>query len=202
MAVDHHAAQPARFLGRNAPELRVERLGEEIHLGQRRVFLSLGLLLSALGFCTFLGEETTLERHAMKSGPGQDQRNRLSGAHAADVRVVCSRDFGKSRRPVGRADITAQVEFDSLPATVRRAINDYVARTYPQAIPYMKWDSAGRSLSASKLGASCRIVLSGTGSTVVGISGDIGFPASLFVSENQLKNGLNQAIRDIKKRTS
>jgi hypothetical protein len=94
------------------------------------------------------------------------------------------------------------VDFDSSPAALRRAINGYVRTMYPQAVPYLKWDASGTSLSASKLGASCSIVLSGTGPTVVDISGEISFPASLFVSEDQVRKGLQQAIRDVKKRTS
>jgi hypothetical protein len=57
-------------------------------------------------------------------------------------------------------------------------------------------------VSASNLGASGSITLSGSGPTTVRINGDIGFPASLFVSEKLVRMGLDQAIRDIKKKTS
>jgi hypothetical protein len=57
-------------------------------------------------------------------------------------------------------------------------------------------------VSASNLGASGSITLSGSGPTTVRINGDIGFPASLFVSEKLVRIGLDQAIRDIKKKTS
>ena len=62
----------------------------------------------------------------------------------------------------------------------------------------MRWTS----VSASNLGASGSIVLSGSGPTRVEVSGDIGFPASLFVSEKTVRLGLGLAIRDIKKKTS
>ena len=57
-------------------------------------------------------------------------------------------------------------------------------------------------MTASGMGASCSIVLSGSGPTVVEVNGDIGLPASLFVSDKLVKQGLGQAIRDIKKKTS
>ena len=121
-----------------------------------------------------------------------------------DARAACratDRKGGTSSRDQ-TADIHALVEFDSPPPVVRRAILRYIQSSYPQAVPYLKWDAEGTSLSASNLGASGSILLSGSGPTLVEISGDIGFPASLFVSEKTVRQGLTQAIRDIKKKTS
>jgi len=98
--------------------------------------------------------------------------------------------------------ISVRVYFNSSPAQVRRAINGYLGRYYPQAMPYIKWDASGASMSAAGMGASCSIVLSGSGPTVVDVNGDIGFPASLFVSDKVARQGLGDAIRDIKKKTS
>jgi hypothetical protein len=95
--------------------------------------------------------------------------------------------------------ISEQIRFDSPPELVRGAITGYVERRYPRALDFVKWDSTGTRASASTMGASCSLVLSGEGPTVVDIQGRLGFPASLAVSESQLRKYLDQAIRDLKK---
>jgi hypothetical protein len=126
-------------------------------------------------------------------------RRRASESMAGRNCRPCSASSSESE---ANTDISVQVEFDSSPAVVRKAITKYVKACYPQAVSYLKWDDTGTSVSASNLGASGSITLLGSGPTLVQISGDIGFPASLFVSEKVVRIGLNQAIRDIKKRTS
>jgi hypothetical protein len=98
-------------------------------------------------------------------------------------------------------NISEQVDFESSPALVRQAITGYVESKYPQALGFIKWDSTGTRASASKMGASCSLVLSGAGPTVVDIKGKVGFPASLAVSEAQVMQYLRQAIQDLKKKT-
>lgn len=98
-------------------------------------------------------------------------------------------------------DISERVRFDSPPALVREAIRGYVKSRYPQAADFVKWDSTGRRASASTMGASGSLRLSGSGPTVVEIEGKIGFPASLAVSKDQVLKHLHQAIRDLKKQT-
>ena len=98
-------------------------------------------------------------------------------------------------------DISEQVGFESSPALVRQAIIGYVESTYPRALGFIKWDSTGTRASASKMGASCSLVLSGAGPTVLDIKGKVGFPASLAVSEAQVLHYLRQAIQALKMKT-
>ena len=97
--------------------------------------------------------------------------------------------------------ISEQIRFESAPGLVRKAITGYVRSKYPKALDYIHWDSSGSRASASKMGVSCSLVLSGTGPTIVDISGKIGFPASLAVSEAEVRRYLNQGIREIKQAT-
>ena len=98
-------------------------------------------------------------------------------------------------------DISEQVGFESPPALVRQAIIGYVESKYPRALDFIKWDSTGTRASASTMGASCSLVLSGAGPTILDIEGKVGFPASLAVSEAQVVQYLRQAIQDLKERT-
>jgi hypothetical protein len=98
-------------------------------------------------------------------------------------------------------NISEQVGFESSLALVRQAITGYVESKYPRALTFIKWDSTGTRASASKMGVSCSLVLSGADPTVVDIKGRIGLPASLAVSEDQVRKYLRQAIRDLKKKT-
>jgi hypothetical protein len=184
------------------------------------VAIGLGALCLALGLLSLLGDEpATVSGRGprLKYSQGRSSDARAGGgsqpgisAASAGSRRANGSTAGLKFRPSGTssyegsedAGISVQVEFDSPPSVVRNAIIKYVKTYYPQAVSYLKWNETGRAVSASDLGASGSIILSGTGPTIVQISGDIGFPASLFVSEKQVRSGLSQAIRDIKKRTS
>jgi hypothetical protein len=98
-------------------------------------------------------------------------------------------------------EISTQIRFKSAPADVRRAILDYMASHYPRAADYITWDAAGRSARASKMGASGELRLSGEGPTLVDIKARIGFPASMAVSASRIRQSLDRAVRDLKKRT-
>jgi len=98
-------------------------------------------------------------------------------------------------------DFETQVRFESPPAVVRRAIMDYVADRYPKAADYITWDSTGTRASGSKMGASGTMRLTGKGPTIVEIQARIGFPVSMMVSEIRLRRQLDQAVRDLKKKT-
>jgi hypothetical protein len=98
-------------------------------------------------------------------------------------------------------EIDTQVRFESSPSAVRRAIMDYVADRFPRAAEFITWDAAGTQASGSKMGASGTLRLSGRGPTVVDIHAKIGFPASMAVSESRVRSTLDQAIRDLKKKT-
>jgi hypothetical protein len=98
-------------------------------------------------------------------------------------------------------EFETQVRFESPPGVVRRAIMDYVADRYPKAADYFSWDSAGTRASGSKMGAAGTVRLTGKGPTLVEIRARIGFPASMMVSEVRLRRHLDQAIRDLKKKT-
>lgn len=95
--------------------------------------------------------------------------------------------------------ISEKVSFSSPPELVRGAITGYVERRYPRALDFVKWDSTGTRASASTMGATCSLVLSGEGPTEVDIQGKVGFPASLAVSEAKVRKYLSEAIRDLKK---
>jgi hypothetical protein len=97
--------------------------------------------------------------------------------------------------------ISLQIKFKSPPSTVRRAIMDYVAGRYPKAMDYFSWDATGTRASAKKMGASASVELSGEGPTVVDIQGKLGFPASLMVTEDQVRVYLDKAIQDLKSTT-
>lgn len=171
-------------------------------------FGSLGVLVVALGVCFLFGEvsesdpgnrgTTARAEPARRRGKGESAK---SSSRSSAGQTASSEGSGPVGGPDG-SDIYVRLDFNSSPAKIRRAINAFVASRYPQAVPYLTWDSTGTQLSASKMGASCSIVLSGKGPTVVDVNGDIGFPASLFVSTELVRKGLDQAIRDIKKKTS
>jgi hypothetical protein len=185
------------------------------------VAIGLGALCLALGLLSLLGDEPTTASSGrgtrLKYSQGRPSDARAGGgsqpgisAASAASRRANGSTAGRKPRPSGAssyegsedAGISVRVEFDSPPSVVRNAITRYVKTCYPQAVSYLKWDETGMAVSASDLGASGSIMLSGSGPTIVEICGDIGFPASLFVSEKQVRSGLGQAIRDIKKRTS
>ena len=98
-------------------------------------------------------------------------------------------------------EIDKQIHFDSSPAAVRRAIMDYVAGRFPRAAEFITWDAAGTQASGSKMGASGTLRLSGRGPTVVDLHAKIGFPASMAVTESRIRRTLDDAIRDLKKKT-
>lgn len=98
-------------------------------------------------------------------------------------------------------NISERIEFDSPPDHVRRAIIHYVDRRVPRASEFIRWDKAGRNATASKMGASGSIRLSGDGPTVVEIEGKVGLPASLLVTEDRVRAYLREAIRDLKQQT-
>jgi len=177
------------------------------------VAIGLGALILALGLLSLLGDEPTTASGLgtrLKYSPGRSSDARAGGGVSAGSRRTNGSTVGRKSRPScassyegsGDGGISVQVEFDSPPSVVRNAITRYVKTCYPQAVSYLRWNEAGTAVSASDLGASGSIILSGSGPTVVQICGDIGFPASLFVSEARVRSGLSQAIRDIKKRTS
>ena len=97
--------------------------------------------------------------------------------------------------------ISRQIRFASPPSAVRRAIMDYVAGRYPKALDYFSWDPTGTRASAKKMGASASLELSGDGPTTVDIEGKLGFPASLMVTEEQVRDYLDDAIRELKEKT-
>jgi len=97
--------------------------------------------------------------------------------------------------------ISMQIKFKSPPSTVRRAIMDYVADRYPKAVDYFSWDATGTRATGKKMGAYGSVELSGDGPTTVDIEGKLGFPASLMVTEDQVRGYLDQAIRDLKAKT-
>ena len=97
--------------------------------------------------------------------------------------------------------ISVQIEFKSPPSTVRRAIMDYVADRYPKAVDYFSWNATGTRATGKKMGASASVELSGDGPTTVEIEGKLGFPASMMVTEKQVRDYLDQAIRDLKAKT-
>ncbi len=94
-------------------------------------------------------------------------------------------------------DLYEEVRFASAPALVRSAVLAYLQSHYPEVISQIAWDSSERHASASRLGASVSLELSGTGPTLMILKGRIGFPAALAVSEAQVKTYLDQAIRDL-----
>ena len=97
--------------------------------------------------------------------------------------------------------ISLQIRFKSPPSTVRRAIMDYVADRYPKAVDYFSWDATGTRATGKKMGASGSVELSGDGPTTVDIQGKLGFPASLMVTEDQVRDYLDKAIQDLKATT-
>lgn len=97
--------------------------------------------------------------------------------------------------------ISLQIQFKSPPSRVRRAIMDYVADRYPKAVDYFSWDATGTRATGKKMGASGSVELSGDGPTTVDIQGKVGFPASMVVTEEQVRDYLDKAIRDLKART-
>lgn len=98
-------------------------------------------------------------------------------------------------------EIEKQIQFESSPAAVRRAIMDYVADRFPRAAEFITWNASGTEASGSKMGASGTLRLSGRGPTVVDLHARIGFPASMAVSESRIRRTLDDAIRDLKKKT-
>lgn len=96
-------------------------------------------------------------------------------------------------------NFSTQVEFQKPPAEVRAAIMDYVTRKYPKAAEYFEWDKAGRVAKGSKMGASGSVRLLGEGPTTVEIRAKIGFPASLAVSEAQIRSAVDQVVKDLQK---
>ena len=98
-------------------------------------------------------------------------------------------------------EFSTQITFDSPPADVRKAILDYVASRFPKATDFIEWDSTGTRASASKMGASGTLRLSGRGPTRVEINAKIGFPASMAISETRLRRQFDEAVRDLKKKT-
>jgi hypothetical protein len=170
------------------------------------VMVGVGVLSLACGICALLADEPPVRTG--QAAPTRPAGGRFAVSRRPGSSATCGRrtadafPASPSGVKVDASDIAVRVEFDSSPAIVRRAISKYVERFYPYAVSYMVWDESGRSVSASKMGASGSIVLSGSGTTTVEISGDIGFPASLFVSEKRVREGLDQAIRDIKRKTS
>ena len=97
--------------------------------------------------------------------------------------------------------ISLQIRFKSPPKAVRRAIMDYVADRYPKAVDYFEWDATGTRATGKKMGASASLELSGDGPTTVDIEGKLGFPASLMVTEEQVRDYLDEAIRELKEKT-
>ena len=97
--------------------------------------------------------------------------------------------------------ISVQIKFKSPPSAVRRAIMDYVADRYPKAADYFSWDATGTRATGKKMGASASLELSGDGPTTVDIEGKLGFPASLMVTEEQVRDYLDEAIRELKEKT-
>jgi hypothetical protein len=97
--------------------------------------------------------------------------------------------------------ISLQIRFKSPPRTVRRAIMDYVADRYPKAVDYFSWDPTGTRATGKKMGASGSLELTGDGPTTLDIQGKLGFPASLMVTEEQVRDYLDEAIRELKART-
>lgn len=98
-------------------------------------------------------------------------------------------------------EFDTQIRFESSPADVRRAIMDYVADRFPRAADFITWDSSGTRASGSKMGASGSLRLTGGGPTIVDVHAKIGFPASMAVTETGLRRHLDEAIRDLKKKT-
>ena len=97
--------------------------------------------------------------------------------------------------------ISLQIRFKSPPSAVRRAIMDYVADRYPKAADYFSWDETGTRATGKKMGASGSLELSGDGPTTLDIEGKLGFPASLMVSEDQVRTYLDEAIRELQAKT-
>ena len=97
--------------------------------------------------------------------------------------------------------ISLQIRFKSPPSAVRRAIMEYVADRYPKAIDYFEWDEKGTRATGKKMGASGSLELSGDGPTTLDIQGKLGFPASLMVSEDQVRDYLDEAIRELQAKT-
>ena len=95
-------------------------------------------------------------------------------------------------------EVSEEVRFSSAPALVRAAVLAYLKSRFPEALPFIRWDSSETHASAARLGASGTLELAGTGPTLMVLKGRVGFPASLSVSEAQVKTHLNQAIRDLK----
>jgi hypothetical protein len=97
--------------------------------------------------------------------------------------------------------ISLQIRFKSPPSAVRQAIMDYVADRYPKAVDYFSWDPTGTRATGKKMGASASLELSGEGPTTLDIQGRLGFPASMMVTEEQVRDYLDEAIRNLKERT-
>ena len=97
--------------------------------------------------------------------------------------------------------ISLQVRFQSPPSAVRRAIMDYVADRYPAAADYFSWDPTGTRATGKKMGASASLELTGEGPTTLDIRGKLGFPASMMVTEEQVRDYLDEAIRDLQAKT-
>src|SRR6185436_18342491 len=98
-------------------------------------------------------------------------------------------------------ELETQIQFESGPAAVRRAIMDYVADRFPKAADFITWDATGTRASGSKMGASGSLRLTGRGPTIVDLHAKIGFPASMAVTETRIRRSFDQAIRDLKKTT-
>ena len=97
-------------------------------------------------------------------------------------------------------DISEEVRFSSPPALVREAVLAYLEKHFPQALPFVKWDSTKSRASASRLGASGTLDLGGTGPTILILKAHVGFPASLSISEEQVRAHLSQAIGELQKK--
>jgi hypothetical protein len=94
-------------------------------------------------------------------------------------------------------EISLQYRFKSPPDVVRRALVEYVQRKFPKASKYVAWDPDGTRASGKKMGVSGTLELRGEGPTVVDLSGRVGFPASLTVTERQIRSAVDEAFRDL-----
>jgi hypothetical protein len=172
-------AQPADLIRRIPPR-------------RLKAMAGVAALLLALALGNLSGAESTADLDSSSALPARGRRLSSSAGRRPAPAVETLDD----------AEIRVRVRFDSCPSDVKKAVLVYVRRCYPAALPYLKWNADGSSVSASSMGASGSITFSGSGPTVVDVAGDIGFPASIFVSEKALRQGLGDAIRDIRKKTS
>jgi len=89
--------------------------------------------------------------------------------------------------------------FESSPAKVRRAIENYVSNLYPAALNFVRWDSRGTHAEGRSHGASVSLDLVGKGPTELLLRGTIGLPARLFVSERRAEERVRNALEEIKR---